>query len=153
MMQAPDNLFEILIIEDNPADARLIVDAWQQCELVKANTRVLQDSRGAIAYLRNGMEFEGANNPRPHLILLDYKMPTDGGIALTEIKGDPDYMDIPVLVITGTQDPEDIRQIYLRKANCCFEKPMELDAINDLVCAIARHWLVRAVLPPPPRKC
>ena len=148
-----DKTFEILIIEDNRADARLIADAWEQCEVVDANTSVLEDSRAAIPYLRNGMEFTDANNPRPDLILLDYKMPTDGGVALTEIKGDPDYMDIPVIVITGSHNPEDIRQIYLRRANCCFQKPMDLEGIHDLVCDIARHWLLRAMLPPPPREC
>jgi CheY-like chemotaxis protein len=148
-----EKTYEILMIEDNPADSRLIVDAWQQCHFVKANTSVLGDSRAAIPYLRNSMEFENANNVRPDLILLDYKMPTNGGIALTEIKGDPDYMDIPVIVITGSHDPEDIRQIYLRNANCCFSKPMELEGIHDLVCDIARHWLLRAVLPPQPLEC
>ena len=153
LQKKADKAFEILIIEDNPADARLIVDAWEQCGIVKAKTSVLEDSRAAIPYLRNGMEFEQADNPRPDLIFLDYKMPTDGGVALIEIKGDPDYMDIPVIVITGSHDPEDIRQIYLRRANCCFQKPMELKAIHDLVCDIAQHWLKRSILPPPPRKC
>lgn len=145
--------FHILIVEDDPAYARLLIDAWRECDRAKTHTYVLEDSRAALPFLMNQLEFEGANHPRPDLILLDYKMPVDGGIALTTIKGAPDFMDIPVIVLTGSHDPVDLRNIYQRRANCCFQKPLEWDSLVELIALIADHWLVRATLPPPPAGC
>jgi CheY-like chemotaxis protein len=144
-----EKVFHILIIEDDRAYARLLINAWSGCDRVKTKTYVLEDSRAALPFLMNQLEYEGANNPRPHIILLDYKMPVDGGIALTTLKGEPNFMDIPVIVLTGSQDPVDLRHIYLRRANCCFHKPLGWDELQQLIVLIADHWLLRAVLPPP----
>jgi CheY-like chemotaxis protein len=140
-----DRIFEILIIEDNPADALLIQQAWEECKRVQSNVSILGDSRAAIVYLRGTDPYRGT--AKPDLILLDYKLPVNGGIALTEIKGDSDYMHIPVIVLSGSHDPRDYFDAYQRGANCCFRKPGDLDSLLDLICHIAETWLVRGENP------
>jgi CheY-like chemotaxis protein len=139
-----DNLFEVLVIDDNPGDAQLMRLAWSECSLVTTNVSVLSETRDAIRYLRGVERYKGS--PIPDLILLDYKMPLNGGLALTDIKGDPDFLYLPVLVFTGSSDPEDYLDAYRRGANCCFRKPVNLDSYLTLVCNIAEHWLRHAVL-------
>lgn len=139
-------VFDILLIDDNPGDCILIEDAWAQCTIVKSKISILRETRDAMRYLRSAAPY--VDSPRPDLIMLDYHMPVDGGVALTEIKGDPDFLQIPVVVLTGSQNPKDIHDIYSRHANCCFRKPSDLDALVAMVCDIANHWLLKVVRPP-----
>lgn len=145
-MKNSEREFEILVIEDHAADARLMREAWQNCSKVRSRIRVLEDSKDAIVYLRCAPPYEDA--VRPDLVLLDYKMPVDGGIALTEIKGDPDYLQIPVLVVTGSTDAQDILDAYRRHANCVYGKPLYLDDWISLVSNIADHWFGQILRPP-----
>jgi CheY-like chemotaxis protein len=142
-------VYEILLVEDNPAESELIKIAWQSCKEVKSNVTVITDSRSVTAYLHGEMEYEGRPTPWPDLILLDYVMPVDGGIALTEIKGDPDFRCIPVVALTASRNPRDHQQIYERYANCCVLKPNDLQGYLDLICYLADFWLKRVVPPPP----
>lgn len=144
-MQTTDRVFEILLIDDNPGDVRLMELALSQCD-VRTHVSVLHDSRDATLYLRSKDKIDG--NQRPDLILLDYKMPLDGGIALAEIKGDPYFQCIPILVMTGCTGPKDIDEVYRRHANACFKKPMDLEGLQTLTCSITRHWLGEMLLPP-----
>jgi two-component system, chemotaxis family, response regulator Rcp1 len=137
--------FEILVIDDNKAEAELFRQAWAECRTVKTNVSLLHDSRAAIVYLRSAPPYEKV--PKPDLVMVDYKMPVDGGIALTEIKGDPDYLNTPVIVVSGSDDPRDYFDAYQRHANCCFRKPGNFDELLSLVELIAETWLRRAILP------
>ena len=82
-----ERVFQILVIDDNEGDARLFQEAWAECKLVNATVSLLKDSKDAIVYLRGVEPY--TNAAVPDLVLLDYKMPVDGGIALTEIKAVP----------------------------------------------------------------
>jgi CheY-like chemotaxis protein len=141
----PNRIFQILVIDDNPADARLLEEAWTECKAVDSRVAMLHKTKDAIIYLRGIDPY--SNVAVPDLVLLDYKMPVDGGIALTEIKGDPDYMHIPVVVFSGSEDIQDYYDAYQRRANCCFRKPNDLDELIELINHIAEHWFLRAVLP------
>jgi CheY-like chemotaxis protein len=140
-----ERAFQILVIDDNEGDARLFEEAWAECKVVEAKVATLKQSKDSIVYLR-GLE-PYANAALPDIVLLDYKMPVDGGIALTEIKGDPEYMHLPVIVFTGSVDRKDYFEAYQRGANCCYHKPDNLDDWMSLVNHLAEHWFVRAVLP------
>jgi CheY-like chemotaxis protein len=137
--------FQILFIDDNPAETHVMKRAWKNCDLVRSNVSVLLETVQVIAFLRGATYHE--NHIVPDLILLDYKMPTDGGVALAEIKGDPDFLHIPVVVLTGSDNPKDHLDAYRRHANCCFKKPLDLKDYDNLVCDIAETWLMRALLP------
>ncbi|MGA8669995.1 MAG: response regulator [Terracidiphilus sp.] len=138
--------FDILLIDDNPGDAKLIQLAFAQCPLAKLRVSVLAESRDAINYLHHTGKFTDA--PTPDIVLLDYHMPIDGGIALSEIKGNPDFQQIPVIVLTGSSNPRDVEDVYRRHANCCFLKRSNVDDLLELSCDIVKLWLLKAMLPP-----
>lgn len=139
--------YEVLLVEDNPADARMFQLAFQECHTIHIHVSILGNSRDVMDYLYARGTHAGAN--KPHLIILDYHMPLDGGRALAELKGDPNSMCIPVLVVTGTNNPVDVDDIYRRHANACFARRSDLDSIVKLLCNIANHWLTEVMLPPP----
>ncbi len=146
MPDATKRAYRVLIIEDNPADAMLIKLAWEECTVVVTELSFLEDSRDAIKFLRGAPPYPPTR--APELVMLDYKLPVNGGIALIEIKGDPDYMHLPVIVLTGSEDPRDYFEAYRRGANCCYTKPLGLNAHMKLVCEIAEHWFHKVKLPP-----
>jgi CheY-like chemotaxis protein len=143
-MEREKRIFELLVVEDNPADAQLLRLAFAECD-VATRINVLEDSRDAISYLYGVGKY--ADCAAPDLILLDFHMPTNGGMALAQIKGDPDLLT-PVIVFTGSDDPKQVEEIYRRHANCCFRKPGTLKDLFGVACEIASHWLNQATLPP-----
>lgn len=148
-MTGSPRTYEILVVDDNPGEARLVREAWQHCQVVNANVSMLEETIQVLKYLRHAEPY--GVTPTPDLIMLDYKMPIDGGLALTEIKGDPETVTIPVIVLTGSRNPDDHIQIYRRHANACFLKPDDLESYLTLICDIAKHWLTHVHLPPKPR--
>lgn len=144
-MPSQQRTFEILFIEDNPGDAALLEDRLKHYNGLGTNCRIqwLINSVDVIPFLRSP---ERASY-RPDLIILDYKMPIDGGRALTELKGDPDYLHIPVLVLTGVEDPRGICDIYRPGANCCYHKSSDLDGYDSLVETVTDHWLTKVCVP------
>lgn len=144
-VRTPENEFEILLVEDNPADARLLEHAILQCDAARTHVSTLSASRDIIHYLHHVGKY--GDSETPDLVLLDYHMPIDGGIALSELKGNPDFQQIPVLVLTGSDNPGDVEDVYRRHANCCFKKPHTLDGLIELACDIEKLWLIKAMLP------
>jgi CheY-like chemotaxis protein len=144
-MDKPDRAFEILVIDDNPADAQFLKHAWAECHDVRSNVSILHDSRDALRYVRGAEPY--TRTATPDLIMLDYKHPLNGGLALTEIKGDPDYAHLPVIVLSGSVNPRDYFEAYQRHANVCFQKPIDIEQFIELVCQVADLYLKKAVLP------
>lgn len=140
------HVFKVLIIEDNAGDALLLQDRFDECSAgqdLQCNVRWLANSTDVIRYLRS----PEMTSYRPDLFVLDYKMPIDGGPALTELKGDPDYLHVPVVVVTGSRSPADVLDVYRRGANCCYHKPDSLEVFDRLVNLICQHWLKDACHP------
>src|SRR5260370_15645643 len=97
---------EILLVEDNPGDARLTLEAFKEGKVV-INLTVVGDGVEALAYLRRQGQY--ANSVQPDLILLDLNLPKkDGREVLAEIKADERLMKIPVIVLTTSAAEEDI---------------------------------------------
>jgi len=144
-MAKDEKVFEILIVDDNPADAALFKHAWAECKEVKANVTVLQDARQALKYIQGSEASRDAR--KPDLVMLDYKHPMNGGLALAEIKSSPDHAHVPVIVLSGSSNPKDYLDAYQRHANICFRKPISANEFIDLVCEVAELWLLKAVLP------
>jgi CheY-like chemotaxis protein len=143
-MAESKRLYEILLIEDNPADAAIVRQLLSECEPGDCcNVRWIMHSQDAIPFLRS----PEMGSYLPDLIILDYRMPLDGGRALAELKGDPDYRHIPTVVLTGSSSPKDVCDIYRRGANCCYRKPPDLQSYETLVRLIAEHWLTRISSP------
>jgi len=137
---------EILLVEDNPGDVRLTVEALKEAK-VRNELYVVGDGVAALAFLRR--EGEYASAPRPDLILLDLNLPKkDGREVLAEIKGDPDLRRIPVVILTVSQAEEDILRSYDLHANCYVTKPVGLDQFLNIVESIEDFWLTIVQLPP-----
>jgi CheY-like chemotaxis protein len=136
---------EILLVEDNPGDARLAVEAFRDAR-VRNNLSVVGNGEAALSFLRR--EPPHTQAPRPDLILLDLNLPRMGGRELlAKIKTDPDLQRIPVVVLTTSQDEEDIAQAYSLNANCYITKPVDLDAFFKVVQSIEDFWLKTVRLP------
>ena len=126
---------EILLVEDNPADVRLTVEALKEAR-VRNRLRVARDGVEAMAMLRSD------SAPRPDLILLDLNLPRkDGREVLQEIKQDETLRHIPVVILTTSQAEQDILQCYRLRANAFVTKPVEIDQFFHVVRSMEQFWL------------
>jgi len=136
---------EILLVEDNPGDARLTIEALKEAN-VQNKLKHLSDGLEAMLYLRR--EGPHATARRPHLILLDLNLPRkDGRQVLAEIKSDEKLKRIPVIVLTTSQAQEDISRAYDLNANCYVPKPLDLGQFLKVVKTIEAFWLTVVKLP------
>ncbi len=136
---------EILLVEDNPGDARLTQEALRGGNL-RNTLHLVPDGVAALAFLRREEPYR--NVPRPDLILLDLNLPRmDGRELLGIIKSHEDWRGIPVIVLTTSNDDRDIRKAYNLHANCFITKPVELEAFLAVVRSIQEFWLTIVRLP------
>lgn len=136
---------EILLVEDNPGDVRLTIEALKEAKVINHLT-VVKDGVEALAFLRRQGSYDTA--PRPHLILLDLNLPRkDGREVLADIKTDDNLKRIPVVVLTTSQDEQDVLKSYNLHANCYITKPVDLDQFVRVVRSIEDFWLGIVVLP------
>lgn len=130
----------LLLVEDNPADARLVSEAVAEHEIAAA-LHCAADGTQALQYLRTAQ-------PLPDLVLLDLNLPGLGGKeVLREMKGDPALKRIPVVVLTSSAAPQDVFDAYDAHANAYMIKPADYDAFLALIGAIETYWLRHAQLP------
>jgi chemotaxis family two-component system response regulator Rcp1 len=136
---------ELLLIEDNPADAYLVQHVLRESTL-SLHVTVMQDGEQALAFVRRRGPYVDA--VRPDLILLDLHLPQkDGHEVVRELKSDRTLRAIPVVMLTSSEAPEDIRQSYAQQANAYVVKPLELDHYVRVLKAIADFWCTVARLP------
>ena len=122
---------EILLVEGNPADARLAQDTIQQSEH-QANITHAEDGEVAMAVLRNEGEHAGA--ARPDLILLDLRMPKkDGMQVLADLSQDENLVHIPVMLLTGTEAEASLLDSYSIPASRYARKPLQLEQFNRVL--------------------
>jgi two-component system, chemotaxis family, response regulator Rcp1 len=146
MVDAP---IDILLVEDHEMDILLIEEALKRTGSRWALS-VVRDGVEAMDYLRGLGSFGGA--PRPGLILLDLKMPRkDGREVLAEIKADEVLQSIPVIVLTSSDDPDDVVQAYRLGANSYVRKPLDLESLKALMKALEDFWFQRVTLPSEPK--
>ena len=137
---------EILLVEDNPGDARLVKEALKDVKVLN-NLRVAKDGVEALDFLHQGRNHTGA--PRPDLILLDLNLPKKNGReVLKEIKADKNLKRIPVVVLTTSKAEEDILRSYDLQANCYITKPVDLDEFIKVIKSIKDFWFTIVKLPP-----
>ncbi|MGA3055571.1 MAG: response regulator [Candidatus Korobacteraceae bacterium] len=137
---------EILVVEDNPGDVRLMREALRESKIMN-QLRAVSDGQEALAFLRKQGRY--AHAIRPDLILLDLNLPgKDGREVLSEIKADPDLRRIPVVVVTSSRADEDILRSYNHHANCYITKPLDLEKFVEVVQAIQNFWISIVKLPP-----
>jgi chemotaxis family two-component system response regulator Rcp1 len=144
---SPDQfrMVEILLVEDNPADVRLTIEALKDSKM-KNNLSVVNDGVEAVEFLKKRGKY--ANAPKPDLILLDLNLPKkDGREVLKEIKEDDNIKRIPVVILTISKADEDIIKTYNLHANCYITKPVDLQQFVKVVKSIEDFWFTIVVLP------
>jgi two-component system, chemotaxis family, response regulator Rcp1 len=130
---------DLLLVEDNPGDVRLTEEAFRR---VNAGVRVHEvgDGEEAMSFLKGVGTY--ADVPRPVLILIDLNVPkVDGRVLLSRLKADEQFKTIPVLILTMSDAPADVRSCYQAQANCYLKKPISLDEFQDLILCVNRFWL------------
>ena len=144
--QSRRRAIEILLVEDNPGDARLTREAFADAS-VSNNLSVVGDGEQAMAFLRRQGNY--ADAPRPDLILLDLNLPRKSGReVLEDVKTDPTLLSIPIVVMTTSEADTDILNSYHHHANAYVTKPVDFDRFIDVVSKIEGFWLTVAKLPP-----
>ena len=130
----------ILLVDDDPDCRLLIRDAISQC---KVSNQIFEACNGkeALEFLRRQGKF--ANAPRPGLIYMDIEMPVmDGQTALKQIKGDVMLRDIPVVMMTGVCEEQQMKEAAINGANAYTVKPANADQFLRTVLASTNYWLM-----------
>jgi two-component system, chemotaxis family, response regulator Rcp1 len=137
---------EILLVEDNPGDVRLTLEALKDGKVLN-NLNVVGDGVEALAYLHK--EGNYASAVTPDIILLDINLPRKNGREiLAEIKVDERLKRIPVVVLSTSRAEEDIIKSYNLHANCYISKPIDIHQFVKVVQAIDYFWFNIVTLPP-----
>lgn len=141
-----DAVVQILLVEDNPGDIRLTMEALKDSPL-RNQLHVAKDGVEAIDFLRKRGKYLSA--PTPDLILLDLNLPRkDGREVLSEIKTDENLKMIPVVILTTSEAEQDIIKSYKLHANCFITKPADLDDFIYAIRQIENFWFSVVKLPP-----
>ncbi len=136
---------EILLIEDNPGDAKLFQKCFKN-DRRPSNLHMVSDGEEALNFLRRLGPHSGA--VRPDLIVMDLNLPKiEGRELLSLIKTDRNLRTIPVLVLTSSDSSEDIRQSYECGANCVLIKAGDFEGVVKLVEMVESFWVNLACLP------
>jgi two-component system, response regulator len=129
----------ILLVEDNPDDEALTLRAFKKSNICNEIV-VVRDGAEALAYI---FPAEGADTPRPALILLDLNLPKVGGLEiLRRMNADPQTQLIPVVVLTSSKLEEDILDSYRNGANAYVRKPVKFAEFADAVRSVGVFWLL-----------
>ena len=137
---------KILMVEDNPGDARLAQEALKDSKINNSLYHV-EDGVEAMRFLRRQAEY--ADAPQPDLVLLDLNLPRkDGREVLAEIKEDPKLKLVPVVVMTTSEAERDLVKSYDLHANAYVVKPIDLERFIEVVQSIEVFWFTIVKLPP-----
>lgn len=129
---------DVLVVEDNPAEARLIREALAEAP-APPSVRVAKNHAQALGMLSSSM---------PNLILLDLNLPGRGGHQLlAAVRTTPRLASIPVVIFSSSTDEADIRRAYAGHANCYVAKPGSLDDYFRVLREVERFWLATVELP------
>jgi two-component system, response regulator len=143
------DVVEILLVEDNPADAELTLHALEKSNLAN-HIQLARDGEEALEFLFcrgafSGRQFEIA----PRLILLDLKLPKiDGFQVLGEVKKDARTKAIPIVVLATSKEERDLVESYKLGVNSYIQKPVNFSDFQDVVLQLGLYWLLVNSKPP-----
>jgi two-component system response regulator len=145
---------QILLVEDDPKDAKLTIHALREENLAN-NVQVARDGEEALDYLFSQGEFAGRRiDHLPQLVLLDLKLPkVDGLEVLRTVKADPRTKTIPIVVLTSSREESDLVESYRLGVNAYVQKPVEFDSFRQAVKQLGLFWLVVNEAPPARASC
>lgn len=136
---------EILLVDDDDDDVRLTQQTLKR-DRVLCSIHRAEDGVEAMQFLHRKPPFEQA--PRPDLILLDLNMPRmDGREVLKRVKEDNGFREIPVVILTTSDDDQDILESYEHRANSYVTKPVDLAQFRDVLQTLKLYWFSVVKLP------
>jgi CheY-like chemotaxis protein len=132
----------VMLIEDNADHAELIIRTLEE-HRISNKVRHFFDGQSALDYLfQRGEYSDSAQNPRPHVILLDLRLPRVDGIeVLKAIKNDDDLKCIPAVVLTTSEAEKDVARAYYNHANSYLVKPVGFEEFKELMDNLGFYWL------------
>jgi CheY-like chemotaxis protein len=140
--------FEVLIVENDPAASRLTQEAFRETGVTEG-VRCVRDGDEALALLRG--EGQHAGQPHPDIIFLDLHLPKKSGLeVLREIKKSERLRATPVVVVSGSDDPREVREAYELHASCYIRKPNDLHQFLRFIAICYEFWGSVVTLPPKP---
>ncbi len=147
-MPVKNRAVTILMADDDPDDRQMTKEAFEKAHLAN-DLRFVEDGVELLDYMfRRGKYADAATSPRPSIILLDLNMPRkDGREALKELRADPLFRGIRVIILTTSKAEEDIIRSYDLSAASFITKPVTFDALVDVVRALGKYWLEIVELP------
>ena len=129
---------KILLVEDNTADIRLTKEVLQENKIV-GKLDVVRDGVEAIEFLKKRGKY--SNVKRPNLIILDLNLPKRNGFyVLEEIKREEELKRIPVVILTVSDNRDDLIKAYDLHANCYVIKPLEMQEFYRIINSIVNFW-------------
>lgn len=139
----------VLVAEDNEDHRFFIIRALREASDGELVIESVVDGADALDFLHRRGQF--ADRQRPHLILLDLKMPrVDGLQVLDAVKGDPELRSIPIAVLTSSDRKEDVDASYQKGSNSYIIKPTSFERMREWLQMVNDFWTEVAVLPSPP---
>lgn len=139
----------ILIVEDNPDDEALIVRSLKKCN-VKNGIDIVRDGAEALDYLFKTGSYAGRTRGDPAVVLLDLKLPKVNGLeVLKRLRADHRTKRLPVVILTSSDEQEDMLNGYEFGCNSYVRKPVEFGEFSEAVSTLGLYWLL--LNQPPPR--
>jgi two-component system response regulator len=141
-MNTYEDIVEILLVEDNPTDAELCIEALKENNL--ANKLVwVKDGEQALDFLFSRGQYLNREIRLPKVILLDLRLPkVDGMEVLRAVRTDPRTHDLPVVVLTSSKEDRDIAESYKFGVNSYISKPVEFSEFSKIVAQLGLYWLL-----------
>ncbi|MEM7351441.1 MAG: response regulator [Acidobacteriota bacterium] len=143
--------FRILLVEDNQDHAELVMRSLEDHPMPNT-VHHLSDGEAALDYLfRRGSFADEGQSPRPHIILLDLRLPKiDGLDVLKELRTAKELDEIPVIILSTSSADADVGKAYSNHANSYLVKPNDFQTFDDLMKALGFYWLGWNHFPGPP---
>ena len=139
---------EILLVEDDDTDVVLTRESFAQAKLA-VNMHRVDNGERCLSFLRKQGEYAGV--PTPDLVLLDLNLPVmNGREVLAEIVDDEALRHLPVVVLTTSDDEDDVRAMYALRCSSYITKPVDFEKFRDTIREITNHWFTVVVLPTRP---
>ena len=137
-----NNGVEILLVEDNPVDVDLTLDALAQAKLAN-HVYVVHDGAEALEFIFCTGQYADRVNQNPKLILLDINLPKLNGIeVLKRIRADPKTRQIPIAILTTSSEERDVFESYATGVNSYIVKPVDFEQFTEVVRALGFYWFL-----------
>lgn len=136
------NMLEILLVEDSPADAELVLHALRRSNLANS-IHWVRDGEEALDFLFCRASFAGRDLSSPKVVLLDLKLPkVDGAEVLQAMRSDARTKLIPVVALTSSKEQQDVTKMYRLGVNSYIQKPVDFDQFQQTIRGLGLYWLI-----------